>query len=273
MKPYEINSELVKACRCGSLSLVKHLINNRGANIDWRYNLVLYDNPSQISKIELFFDVEHQKFNPIANVIGFFTKAGGVSSPIILKHEKKIIKRKKKKRKKENIPNELIRTFGICKKSSKKILDIDFFLFLAKEYESTSKKIFYTPLNEAIASGSRWLINYLLKKEIDVKSDCYRNYPEIEIYETSLKNDWFSEDEFASSAEKDHKIYKIRWFNNPLHQAVKNGDIKTVTLLIEKGADLNATDEDGKTPLALALADENIDIAQLLLERGADQIG
>ena len=54
-----------------------------------------------------------------------------------------------------------------------------------------------------------------------------------------------------------------------LHYAVKLDDIKAVSLLIEKGADVNALDKEGMTPLSY-LQNENIEIAKLLLEKGAN---
>ena len=57
----------------------------------------------------------------------------------------------------------------------------------------------------------------------------------------------------------------------PLHLAVVwNGDPAVAELLIEAGADLEATGEGGVTPLhAAALLNDNAAIAALLLDRGA----
>ena len=42
------------------------------------------------------------------------------------------------------------------------------------------------------------------------------------------------------------------------------------TALLEQGADVNATDEDGWTPLRWAVGKNNIEVAKFLLEQGAD---
>ncbi|MHC4351479.1 MAG: ankyrin repeat domain-containing protein [Planctomycetota bacterium] len=59
-----------------------------------------------------------------------------------------------------------------------------------------------------------------------------------------------------------------------LHEAAEKGDAKEIQALISKGADLNATDSDGRTPLHCAVGSENLrdshlDVAKLLLAHGA----
>jgi ankyrin repeat protein len=56
---------------------------------------------------------------------------------------------------------------------------------------------------------------------------------------------------------------------NSLAQAVYVGDIDTVRSLIKKRVDLNARDEDGSTPLLIAVTRRYSDIARLLLASGA----
>ena len=56
-----------------------------------------------------------------------------------------------------------------------------------------------------------------------------------------------------------------------LHSASQSGNIDLVQLLIQEGADVNAKDEDGDSPLhgAMAIGD-NYDIARIMIENGAD---
>jgi len=56
----------------------------------------------------------------------------------------------------------------------------------------------------------------------------------------------------------------------PLHEAAKNGHVDVVKLLLEKGADLNARDYMGRTPLHYAAENGHVDVVKLLLEHGAD---
>ncbi|PKK51855.1 hypothetical protein CI102_5876, partial [Trichoderma harzianum] len=46
--------------------------------------------------------------------------------------------------------------------------------------------------------------------------------------------------------------------------------VETVQLLLENGADKEATDLEGRTPLYQALADGTIEIATLLVDKGAN---
>ena len=45
--------------------------------------------------------------------------------------------------------------------------------------------------------------------------------------------------------------------------------LHTVKLLIDAGADLNATDQDGDTPLTLARENNHEDVVKILQENGA----
>jgi len=55
-----------------------------------------------------------------------------------------------------------------------------------------------------------------------------------------------------------------------LHKAVKSGNIKTVMKLVQSGADVNARDADGDTPLQIAARIGLVDIAGLLISHGAN---
>ena len=54
-----------------------------------------------------------------------------------------------------------------------------------------------------------------------------------------------------------------------LHKAIKTGDIEQVKQLIAKGADVNATDNKGETPLHFAAVFGHTAIAELLIIKGA----
>lgn len=55
-----------------------------------------------------------------------------------------------------------------------------------------------------------------------------------------------------------------------LHDAAADGDIEQVKLLISKGADVNAEDEEKKTPLHSAAKSGKMELVQLLVEAGAE---
>ena len=50
----------------------------------------------------------------------------------------------------------------------------------------------------------------------------------------------------------------------PLHYAAANGHKEIAELLIEKGADVKAKDEGGKTPLDVAIQFKELEIADLI---------
>ena len=56
-----------------------------------------------------------------------------------------------------------------------------------------------------------------------------------------------------------------------LHSASRSGDLELVRLLIQEGADVNAQDEDGESPLHGAMArSDNYNVARTLIENGAE---
>jgi ankyrin repeat protein len=58
----------------------------------------------------------------------------------------------------------------------------------------------------------------------------------------------------------------------PLHWAVMNGNVEIAQLLLQNGADVNARSNNGSSPLHVAIKESNlhVDIVKLLLENGAD---
>ncbi len=56
----------------------------------------------------------------------------------------------------------------------------------------------------------------------------------------------------------------------PLHQAVRQNDLKAVDALIKRGADVKATTRYGVTPIGLAAFNGNAAILRRLLDAGAD---
>jgi len=56
----------------------------------------------------------------------------------------------------------------------------------------------------------------------------------------------------------------------PLHAAASSGDEDAIAALLEAGADLDATDDSGDTPLAEAVKSRHAKAARLLWGRGAN---
>lgn len=57
--------------------------------------------------------------------------------------------------------------------------------------------------------------------------------------------------------------------STPLHVAVSNNRFEVASVLLEKGADINARNKHGLTPLHLAARNGNTELAQMLLSRNA----
>uniref|UniRef100_A0A8D8YVQ6 Ankyrin repeat-containing protein DDB_G0279043 n=1 Tax=Cacopsylla melanoneura TaxID=428564 RepID=A0A8D8YVQ6_9HEMI len=58
----------------------------------------------------------------------------------------------------------------------------------------------------------------------------------------------------------------------PLQIAVQNNDTEMVHMLLDKGANVNGCDVDGKTPLHFALQNKDLEMVQILLDKGSDVI-
>lgn len=56
----------------------------------------------------------------------------------------------------------------------------------------------------------------------------------------------------------------------PLHYAAQNGDVSIASLLVQRGADINAEDEEGVTPFQLALEKDNYFVVGYFVARNAD---
>ncbi|KAL5108255.1 Ankyrin repeat and KH domain-containing protein 1 [Taenia crassiceps] len=57
---------------------------------------------------------------------------------------------------------------------------------------------------------------------------------------------------------------------HPLHAAVRSGDVSITRCLLAHGANIEAVDEDGNTPLMVALGSKLFDVICALVENGAD---
>lgn len=63
---------------------------------------------------------------------------------------------------------------------------------------------------------------------------------------------------------------KNKYGNTPLHRAAAQGSADAVDLLIDKGADINSKNDDGETPLHRAVANGREEVVKLLLQHGND---
>ncbi|SVA93070.1 uncharacterized protein METZ01_LOCUS145924, partial [marine metagenome] len=59
-------------------------------------------------------------------------------------------------------------------------------------------------------------------------------------------------------------------FADPIHRAAAKGDLAGVQAELDKGADVNAKNDDGATPLHHAAEKGHKEIVELLINKGAD---
>ncbi len=114
-----------------------------------------------------------------------------------------------------------------------------------------------TPLHRAAYLGTRDIVKLLLAKGADVNSkDKYGNTPLHKVVTGSAKDD---------------QIIIKSWLDNGMDPAEFVGRDKDIAeWLLARGADANAKNKDGRTPLHLAIGSGMTSVAKLLLAKGAD---
>ncbi len=132
--------------------------------------------------------------------------------------------------------------------------------FLKKGFDINAKnKEGNTPLMLALLDNNKPLIKFLIENNADVNSqNSMGNVPlhlvtDVEIATLLL-------DKKANINTKNTQG------NTPLHFA---DNVQISKLFVEKGADVNATNNDRNTPLLMALIEQQPEIAQFLIEKGA----
>jgi len=74
----------------------------------------------------------------------------------------------------------------------------------------------------------------------------------------------------SSSSTAQTQTAQDRNRSTPLHGASSSGNVDLAQLLVEHGANVTAQDKDGSTPLHRMSSDSDVNLARFLVERGAD---
>jgi hypothetical protein len=93
--------------------------------------------------------------------------------------------------------------------------------------------------------------------------------PSYEVIETIKKGDAAKLKTLISDS--DNANASIAGNKTILMLSVWEQKLEIASILIEKGADVNAKDASGKTPLMLAVWKENLPLVKLLISKGADK--
>ena len=103
------------------------------------------------------------------------------------------------------------------------------------------------------------LVAILLQLEIYMKKKLLIDYINCEDFQLVVK--------LLDSGESPEEKFND-W--SALHWATQSGNVLIVKELLKRGADVNIADESGISPLALAVGENNLEMAKLLILNGAD---
>ncbi|OEJ14534.1 hypothetical protein BFL38_05715 [Brachyspira hampsonii] len=107
----------------------------------------------------------------------------------------------------------------------------------------------YTPLMIAALRNDYDMVKFLVEKGADVNAKTHSEHSSVE---TPL----------LLSLDNEHPDYRYYYY--------KNENSSAAEFLINNGADINVTNEDGETPLMYASKVHNIKVVELLIQKGAD---
>ncbi|RFU34004.1 hypothetical protein B7463_g2338, partial [Scytalidium lignicola] len=148
-----------------------------------------------------------------------------------------------------------------------------------------------TPLTTAIAGDNVEMIQHLVSRRADATMDNSiakaAGRPESHVYLKILRDGgaegFLSQPCVAAAAEAGNEKSisllldagadieaKGAWGNGPLNFAARSGRVGVIKLLLDRGAHIDAPGEYGKTGLISAIERDNLEMVKLLVDRGAD---
>ena len=109
-----------------------------------------------------------------------------------------------------------------------------------------------------------------IKKRINAGEDVNQFYKNITCLKSAIYADNFELVKFLIEKGADVNLTDNVYSYSPLHVACSHGDINIVKYLVDKGSKINFQDKEGQSPVAAAIMYEYLDIVKYLVDNGAD---